>query len=448
MTDMTTGDIRRQLLSLMFPIFLTNLGCQVYSVVDSLIVGRGVGVHALAAVGATDWVYWFFSWTMSSIVGGLSTFASRSFGKGDMCEVSQSLVTSTRVCLSLSISLGLLGYFTAPVALGWLHTPEELLEMSTVYLRLLLIGGPAVNTYVLLAATLRGLGDGRTPLLAMALSSSLNIVLDLLAVLVFDTGVVGAAVATIIAESTACLYCWWKLKKIPGVNLNLLGQPSAPKLAADMLAFSLPLGVGLLAVCSGGFALQFGVNRQGSNFVAGYTAANRVYSVLECAGMALKHAMLAFASQNVGSGNESRVQAGFVVGMRIAIVVSLSTTALAVLTARPCIVTLLGNSADCAEAVEVGCKYLIAMGLAFPLLFCRYCMDSTLNARGVSHSSMLSGCAEAMCRVLCALVLLDRIGTTAIYLSEPLSWLLAFLTTLLIFYRRKFKCLKESKSLH
>ena len=195
--NMTEGKPAKLMLTFAFPVILTNLGQQLYQIVDAAIVGRGVGVDALAAVGCTDWTYWMILWAVSAMTQGFATFVSRYFGMNDPHKINKSITTSVYLSLIISSVLLLLGVIGARPILVLLRTPTEnnILSQAVTYLTTMSCGIIIVALYNLSAAILRAFGDSKTPLIAMVIAAVMNILLDLLFVLVFHWGVFGAAFA-------------------------------------------------------------------------------------------------------------------------------------------------------------------------------------------------------------------------------------------------------------
>lgn len=210
---MTTGRPLRLIVTFAVPLMIGGIGQQLYTLVDSAVVGRGVGVAGLAAVGATDWTYWVFLWGILGLAQGFSIPIAQEFGKGDKARVKRAVAMSLLLSAALSILLTLLGLAARGPVLRLLKTPEDIFDSAVAYITVLFIGLSAVMAYNMASSILRAFGDGRTPLIAMVVASAMNILLDLLFVLVFRWGVVGAAVATVIAQVLAFLYCALILSK-------------------------------------------------------------------------------------------------------------------------------------------------------------------------------------------------------------------------------------------
>ena len=274
--NMTEGKPAKLMLSFALPVVLTNLGQQLYQIVDAAIVGRGVGVDALAAVGGTDWTYWMILWAVGAMTQGFATFVSRYFGMNDPVKINKSITTSVYLSLMISAVFMLLGIIGARPILVLLRTPAErnILSQAVTYLTTMTCGIIIVAFYNLAAAILRAFGDSKTPLIAMMIAAGMNILLDLLFVLVFHWGVFGAAFASVLSQCVAFLFCTVKILKIEYVKLDKAAWAWDRALTGEIAKFGIPLAIQYVIVNLGGVIVQSTINDQGGSFVAGYTAVN------------------------------------------------------------------------------------------------------------------------------------------------------------------------------
>ena len=197
--DMTRGNPVRLMLKFAFPVILTNLGQQLYMIVDAAIVGRGVGVDALAAVGCTDWTYWIILMSMQVMTQGFATFVSRYYGSRDDRMVNQTITMSALLSVIIAAVFTIAGVTLARPVLMALDTPANILKDATTYLTTMAAGTIIVTGYNLTASILRAFGDSKSPLWAMLIAALMNIALDLLFVMGFGWGVFGAAIASVLS---------------------------------------------------------------------------------------------------------------------------------------------------------------------------------------------------------------------------------------------------------
>lgn len=442
--DMTTGSPARHILSLAFPLILTNMGQQFYMIADSAIVGRGVGVKALAAVGATDWCCWLFLWTMGGLTQGISTFISRAFGEKNYQELNRNIAASVVLCALVGTFLTIVGFSVAKPLLQLLHTPADILPGATAYLTTMLIGTLFVMGYNMSASILRALGDGKTPLTAMIIAGLLNIGLDCLFVFVFDWGIVGAALASVTAQTVAFLYCLIVISKIDFIHLDKDAWQLGNGKLKSMFMFGLPIALQYVVITLGGIILQSSINLQGSIFIAGYTATNKLYGLLECFAMSLGLASCTFTAQNYGAGLYSRVRRGVADSVKIISVIALIVTALSIATRWHILRVFIDvNQPGGWEALEIAVRYLVIMAACFIILHILHVFRNTLQAMGIAFWPMMSGFAEFAARVIMAKVIINHIGTDALFISEPAAWFSALLCVMLPYFFYKNRLLPE-----
>lgn len=435
--NMTRGKPAKLMLRFALPVIITNLGQQMYQMVDAAIVGRGVGVDALAAVGCTDWTYWMVMWSVAVMTQGFATFVSRYFGSNDTVKINKAITTSVYLSLLISVVFMVAGVVGARPILVLLRTPTEgnILSQAVTYLTTMFCGIIIVAFYNLTAAILRAFGDSKTPLLAMMIAAALNVLLDLLFVLVFHWGVFGAALASVLSQCVAFLFCTVKIFRISYVKLDKAAWRWDGQMAGEMAKFGIPLALQYVIINLGGMVVQATVNRQGSAFVAGYTAVNKLYGLLECSGISLGAAYTTYASQNFGAGNFLRVRKGVKVGMVLAVGVA-ATLGLVALPLREWLPQLFMDMSEpgAAEAVQIAARYLTNMILSLPVLYLVYVHRHNLQAIGNSAWSLVSGIAESASRVVMATLLFDLTGVEIMFYIEPVAWLLAWLFVLVPYY--------------
>ena len=444
--DMTQGSPAKHILRFALPLILTSFGQQLYAIADGAIVGRGVGVKALASVGATDWCYWLILWTVCGLTQGFSTFVSRAFGEKNYRELNKTIATCSLLCLWIGGILTVVGLAAAGPLLKLLNTPADILPGATAYLMMMVGGTLIVMAYNMAASILRGLGDGKTPLVAMGIAAVLNIGLDCLFVFVFRWGILGAAAASVLAQLVSFLYCLQAIRKIEFIRFRKGDWTPEPGRVRSMLLFGLPIALEFVVITLGGIILQSSVNLQGSIFIAGYTATNKLYGLLECFANSLGLAACTYVAQNYGAGQVDRVKKG--VGVSIVIVSAFAVgITLFALTTRNVILRIFldVNEPGGWEALDIAARYLTIMSSCFLVLHLLHIFRNVLQAMGIAKWSMLSGIAEFIARVLMSKVLIGVLGRDALFISEPAAWLGALLCVLLpYFYYRKHYLAKKT----
>ncbi len=430
-TNMTLGNPTKLILGFAFPIIITNIGQQLYTIVDTAIVGRGVGVSALAAVGCTTWIYGLILWTILALTYGFSTFISRYFGMGNKEMLNKYLGTSVFLAFIIGIILTVVGIVATRPLLLLLKTPSDIIDDATIYLYVMIGGTLAIMGYNLASSVLRAFGDGRSPLIAMIISAVSNVGLDLLFVMVIPWGVLGAALASVISQLVSFIYCVIQIKNIEMVDLKKSDLAPDFRVIREVIVFSLPLGFQNAILAVGGIVLQGTVNLEGSIFIAGYTATNRLYGMFECTAIALGNAITTFMSQNYGAKKIDRVKSGFKSSFVILIVLSLIVMILMLITGKFFLSLFISpDEVGAPESLEIAFKYLFVMLISLPVLYLLYLYRSSLQAIGNSFWSMLSGIAEFVARVVFATYVYDAFGTTSIYFVESAAWLGALIVVI------------------
>ncbi len=441
-TDMTSGNIAARLLSFSFPLILSNIGQQLYMIADASIVGLGLGVRALAAVGATDWCYWLFLWTVIGTTGAFATFISRYFGNRDTERMNRALGASIRLCAVIAVVVTAVGLLSAWPLLRLLNTPSDIIGQSATYLLTMLAGMPIVFAYNMAASILRALGDGKTPLFAMLIAAVLNVGLDLVFVLALPFGVFGAAAASLISQLFAFLYCFLRIRKTEGIDLSHGRGRPLPGMQREMLMLALPIALQYIVLSLGGIVLQSTVNVQGSVFVAGYTATTKLYGLLEAVSIALGMAFATFTAQNYGAGNFGRIKKGVYVSSLLCFLFALLFGAL-VLFLGEGMLSLFLDKGDPATplAMPIALRFLRILGAFLFILYLIHIFRNVLQSMGISRWSLLSGFSECAVRILMAKVFILPFSTDALFFAEPTAWLGALLTVCIpyFFYQAKWK---------
>ena len=441
-TNMTEGNPYKLMLRFAVPVILTNMLQQLYQMVDAAIVGRGVSVDALAAVGCTDWTYWMLMWSVIVMVQGFATFVSRYFGKQDRAMTNKAITTAVYLSLVISVIFVIAGVLAARPVLDLLRTPDKLVRDATVYLTTMFAGIIVVAFYNLSAAILRAFGDSKTPLVAMIIAAVLNVALDLLFVMAFRWGVFGAAFASVLSQCVAFVYCTVKVLKIEYVQLDKEAWRFDGKLCKEMAKFGIPLAMQYIIIHLGGMMVQSTINDQGASFVAGYTTINKLYGLLECSAIALGASFTTFGSQNFGAGNYKRVRRGVNVAMVLAVSVACVLMAI-VLPLRYYLPQIFIDLSEpgAAEAIDVAARYLRNMILSLPILYLVYVHRNNLQAIGNTTWSLVSGIAEAVSRVVMAKLCLPLTGMEILFYVEPVAWLMAWVFVLFPYYYYQRKLL-------
>ncbi len=425
-TTMTTGNPTKLILSFAFPMILANLGQQLYTIVDAMVVGQGVGVDALAAVGSSDWPYWFALWSVGALVQGFSISISQYFGEGNYAKLKKALTTSIFLCLGFGMLLTVLCLSIARPLLQLLQTPYAILDQALTYLIIMYWGILIIMAYNMSASVLRGLGDSKTPLIAIMIAGITNIILDLIFVLVFHLGIPGAAFASLIAQILAFLYCFQALSKMELMKLTKKDWQFDPAMILQQCRLGVPLALQHMLIVIGGMILQYAINKQGLIIIAGFTATNKIYGVLESSAISLGYAVSTYTAQNYGAGLYSRIRSGLKSAMVISFVISTTISATMILFGKSLLKLFIeADNANAPEVLNAAYQYLAVMCILLFTLYALYVARNTLQGLGISSASFWSGLMEFLARSSVALLAPLTLGKGAIYFAEPSAWIAA-----------------------
>jgi Na+-driven multidrug efflux pump len=424
--NMTVGNPGRLIVTFAIPLIIGNLGQQFYMIVDSIIVGRGVGVKGLAAVGATDWIYWLFLWTVQALTQGFSIPIAQQYGMGNSRGLKKTLAMSLILCGILGLVLTALGLLGISPLLGMLKTPEDIFSGAASYLQIMFGGLLAVMAYNMASAILRAFGDGKTPLIAMAIAALTNIFLDLLFVMAFHWGIAGAAAATVIAQAIAFVYCFVFLFRHGILNLGKEDWRPEGKVIRILCGSGCSLAFTHILIAVGGMILQSAINFQGSVFIAAATAANKLLGLLESSAISLGYSVTTYVAQNWGAKFYGRLKKGLKSAILIAIGISILITLTMIFAGRP-VLSLFVNSSDknAAAVLDIAYRYLSLMSYALSSLYLLHVLRNALQGIGCGIATILSGTAEFAARVSVALYFSRHFGETSLMLAEPFAWIAA-----------------------
>ena len=421
--DMTQGSPGRLILSFALPLMLGNVFQQLYTFVDTLVVGQALGVNALAALGASEWLTFLMFGSVQGLTQGFSVILSQKFGAGQEGELRRAVFQSALLSCVAAVFFTGLGQAALPVILTWLGTPEEIRGLTLLYLRFIYAGIPAAILYNTAAAILRAMGDSRTPLRAMTASSLCNIVLDVLFVWGLGWGIPGAAGATVIAQLLSGAYCLAGIRRIPGLRLRWEDCRADRELIIQELRLGLPLCLQNMITSFGGLVVQSVINGFGVLFIAGYTAANKLYGLLEIAASSYGYAMSSYSGQNMGAGKRERIGAGLRAANLIGTATAYLMSAVMILFGKQILSCFLsGDVATVEAALAIGFRFLCVLAIFFPLLYILYITRACVQGMGDGVFPMLSSAAQLIMRVGCALLLTRLIGESGVFFGEVMAW--------------------------
>ncbi len=435
--NMTEGNPMRLLVFFAVPLLLGNLFQQLYSVVDGMVLGRGVGVDALAAAGASGSVHFFIFGFVNGLTHGYSILVAQRFGAGEARGVRAAVANAGFVAAASSAVIMAASLLLSRPLLRLMRTPDDLFENALLYLRILLVGIFATVFYNVLAAILRALGDSVSPLIVIVVSSALNVVLDLLFVMVFRWGVAGAAWATVLAQLVSGFICLAVLMRLPMMRFEKGDARPDLRTMGELLRLGVPVGLMNSVTAVGGMVLQGGVNTLGSKAVAAYTAVGRIFSLAEQPGVIVGLSLGTFVGQNRGARRFDRVRLGVRRAILLTVLVNAAVGAALIFFGRGMIAAFV--SPEETEVIGIAYPFLVTAGFAEWVLGLLFIYRNALQNLGDTFVPMLSGGLELLLRVSLLWLFTGAvadIGFSALIVAEIGAWVGAAVMLCIAYYVR------------
>lgn len=419
--DMTEGKPGRLLMKFALPLMLSQLLQQCYSLCDTLIVGRFLGAVALTATGSAGALSWFPQNLVCCAIYAYGVALSHRFGAKDMEEFRKFFAGGIVLTCFLGAVITVVGTVFAETFLMLLDTPMELLPQAATYLRILWLGFWVTALMNLFSTALTSLGDSKSPLIALAISSVVNIVLDIVFLAWLDMGIGGAALATMLAQVFAMLWNFRQLLRKGDVLPKLRHFKLQWYVVQELLHLSLPQMLSSAVINSGGLLVQKIINGYGVEFVMGLNASGRIFSTLYVVGYGLELAVLTYTGQNWGAGQKDRIR----VGTRFSVTIGFASSALIGITVAafaPFLIRFLITDAP-EETIRIGAQALRTQVLFLPgmYLLCEY--RAAIQGMGNALYPMLSGFSELAMRILACLVLPLFLGREGLYFVDAAAWI-------------------------
>lgn len=422
--DMTSGSPLRLILAFAVPLMLGSLFQQFYSMADTIIVGRFVGVEALAAVGSTGSLNYLIIGFATGLCSGFTIPVAQCFGAQDYGLMRRYVANTIWLLLAFGGVLTVLTVALTPAILRLTNTPGDILGFATDYIRTIFAGLPATLLYNLCSAVMRALGDSKWPLYFLLLASVLNIGLDIFFILSFGMGVFGAALATVISQAVAGVLSLIYLVKNFRILYFQKGELAPNKRCCVALCrMGIPMGLQCSLTAVGSVVLQTAVNGLGSAIVAAQTAGSKAGMILSVPLESIGTAMTTYAGQNYGAMKLARVREGVRRALAVACVYSVVSFVIFHYADRLVIGLFLdsGEAAIMANAQKFlfwNSVFYIPLGV---LIVYRY----TIQGLGYSGVAMFAGVAEMLARAVVGCLLVGRFGYIAVCIASPAAWFAA-----------------------
>ena len=441
--ELTSGSPIKLITFFMLPIFLGNIFQQLYNLVDALIVGRIIGINALAAVGATSPIIFMIISFIFASTQGFTVITAQKFGAREYDLVKKSLAASIVLSAALTIIVTLISAPFAYQMLAFLRTPTDIIDMADTYLFIMLVGIFATVFYNLSSNVIRALGDSKTPLYFLIFASILNVFLDIYFIVNLKMGIAGAGWATVLSQAVSTILClafmFWKF---PILRLKKEDWNVSKDFYMEHLRVGIPMGFQMSVLSIGIIALQFVLNGFGSVAVAAFTTAMRVDQLFTQVYLALGATMAVFAAQNFGAKKLARIKEGAKASILIAFITSIFSILVLTFFSGD-LVALFMSEVD-PEVVRLAEIYLHILMIFFFFLGVLLIFRNILQGMGSVMAPLASGIAELIARTACAFIFGHYFGYVGICTATPAAWAAA---ALVLFIGYKISLIKHVKTI-
>ena len=422
--DMTTGSPFRLILGFAVPMLMGLLFQQFYSMVDTIIVGKYLGVSALASVGSTSSINFMIIGFCTGVCSGFSIPVAQRFGAGDHHGLRCFVANAGWLSAIFSAVMTIIVCFLCMDILRWMDTPDDIIQGAYDYIFIIFAGIPVTYLYNILAGIIRSLGDSRTPVYFLLLSSVINIFLDLFTILVMGMGVEGAAYATVISQAISGVLCFLYMRShFPILRMTREERKFNLRMAKILCGIGIPMGLQYSITAIGSVILQTAVNGLGSLYVAAISAGNKLTLFFTCPFEALGATMATWAGQNVGAGKIDRVKEGVKYALLIGCVYAVA--AFVILTLFSKYLALLFLDADEISTIGNVSLFLFGNSLFYIALVFVNVVRFSIQGMGFSTFAILAGVFEMFARTFAGMCLVPIFGYPAACFASPMAWIAA-----------------------
>ena len=436
--DMTSGKPIKLIWNFTIPLLIGNLFQQLYNMADTFIVGRTIGVHALASVGSTGSIIFLILGFANGLTAGLAIPLAQRYGAKNYSGVKRSFYVSILISAVVAILLTILSMVFCRQILEIMQTPVEIIDGAYDYLMVIFAGIFSSMAFNLLSNIFRSIGDAKTPLYFLVIACIMNIILDVVFIAGFGMGVEGAGYATVLSQifsALACiLYIW---KKIPILRLNSKDFVAKSLDVKEHIRISFPMAFQSSIIAIGAIIIQITLNQLGATAVAAYTAAQKIDQVAILPMMSFGVTMATFVAQNYGAKKYDRIWRGVRDCIKLSLTFAISVGIILNLFSPIFIRAFVGVGHE--EVVELGAIYFITNGTMYSLLSLLFIYRYTLQGVGKTFTPTVAGIMELCMRAFAAVVLSNLYGYTGATMANPLAWLGSLIPLMIAYYLFKNK---------
>lgn len=438
---MTEGSPTRDLITFSLPLILGYILQQMYQVIDAAIVGRWIGVGALAAVGASTSVMFIVMGFCNGSCAGFAIPVAQSFGAKDYCKMRHYVANALRIAVVMAAVITLTSCMMCDRILGWLNTPTAIWHDAWIFLFLQFLAIPFTIGYNLLSGFIRALGNSRQPFLFLIISALVNIVLDVLFILGLGLGVAGAGLATLLAQVFAVALCWHYIHRKMSVLL-----PQTPeerrydnKRVSILLNNGVPMGLQFSITGIGIMMLQSANNALGTVYVASFTAAMRIKYLFTCVFDNVGVAMATYCGQNIGAKQLLRVKKGVRSALLLTLIFAVASFVVVQMLAEPMMSLFVKQ--DEQAVISHAALFMRVSAYFYPFLGLLCVLRYSIQGLGHSNLSMLSGVMEMMARCAVSVWLVPAFHFLGVCFADPMAWCMAdcFLVPAFLWLYRRMK---------
>lgn len=424
--DMTQGNPAKLLILFAIPMLIGSIFQLLYNMVDTIILGKFVSAEALASVGSASAVFMMFTMASNAATNAVSILTSQAWGARDDTRVRKTVAQSFTLTIAWAVILGIIAFTAARPLLRLLDAPENIIDGSVTYIKIvcgLLIGSLLYNTA---SQILRAIGDSRTPLYFLILSSILNILLDLFFVLKLNGAVAGVAWATVISQGTSAVLCLcYMWRKYPQLRFSIQEMLPENSLLLDFFRIAAPMLVQNLTLSVGDMVISRVINSFGSDIVAAYTVGSKVQQMVIITFSQTAFSFSVFSGQNFGARQFDRIGQGMKSAARLILIAVLISMAV-MLTLTPQLVSIFVTTEN--ETILLGARQMVRTNACFlPALGFIWLVNSCLRGMGAIRPTFISSMVELVAKISLSMLLSSLFGSMGIWFAAPIGWVLGLI---------------------
>lgn len=421
--DLTKGKVSKLILAFYFPMLFTNLLQQVYTMADTAIIAKGLGDNATAAVGNMASLVFLIIGFSTGLTNGFSVTIAQSYGAKDIRTLKKAIASSIKLAVGITALLTLLSVIFLKDILLLLKTDEKIIKDSLLYGYIIFGGLATTIAYNLCASVLRALGDSKTPLVSIIVSSVINVVLNSVTIFAMGTGVEGPAAATLIAQAVSAIICYMRLRKIEIIRLTMADFARDVRMYVDLLKNGIAMAFMNSITAVGSMVVQYFVNGLGLAYTSAYSICMRYLNLFMDPACTAGFTMSSFASQNYGAKKYSRINEGLRVCLLIAFVTYIIFGSLMVFLPE----TLAGFMLNESERIAIAVRFLPICGVMMFAVDFLFVFRSGVQGMGYPLIPMCSGILEMIMRVVVVVLCIKPLGFEATAYAGVAAWVAALL---------------------